>query len=84
MRGRGLIAAVELVKDKATREPFDPERQVPRQVYDECLANGLLLRVCGTHALAVCPPLVVTKEQIDDIVTILRNAVTTVARTVQS
>ncbi len=84
VRGRGLIAAVELVRDKTTREPFDPEQQVPRQVYDECLANGLLLRVCGTHALAVCPPLVVTKEQIDDIVTVLRNAVAKVARTVQS
>ena len=84
VRGRGLIAAVELVKDKETRESFAVDRQVPRQVYDECLANGLLLRVCGTHALAVCPPLVVTKEQIDDIVNILRNAVTTVARVVMS
>jgi len=43
-----------------------------------------LLRVCGTHALAVCPPLVVTKEQIDDIVGILRNAITTVAKAVLS
>ena len=84
VRGRGLIAAVELVKDKETRESFAVDRQVPRQVYDECLANGLLLRVCGTHALAICPPLVVTKEQIDDIVTILRNAVDTVAQAVMS
>ena len=84
VRGKGLIAAVELVKDKATREPFAAEQQVPRQVCDECLANGLLLRVCGTHALAVCPPLVVTNEQIDDIVGILRNAIITVAKAVPS
>ena len=84
VRGRGLIAAVELVKDKQTRESFAVEQQVPRQVYDECLANGLLLRVCGTHALAVCPPLVVTKEQIDEIVAILREAITTVAKAVAS
>ena len=84
VRGRGLIAAVELVKDKETRESFAVEQQVPRQVYDQCLAKGLLLRVCGTHALAVCPPLVVTKEQIDEIVAILRNAITTVAKAVLS
>lgn len=80
VRGRGLIAAVELVEDKEARESFAVEKQVPRRVYDECLARGLFLRVCGTNALAVCPPLVVTKQQIGDIVTILRQAISKVAQ----
>ena len=79
VRGRGLMAAVELVKDKATREPFAPEEQVGRRVLEEALANGLLLRVCPGDALALCPPLVVTREQIDEMVAVLRDAITAVA-----
>ena len=79
VRGRGLMAAVELVKDKATRDPFAPEEQVGRRVLEEALANGLLLRVCPGDALALCPPLVVTREQIDEMVAVLRDAITAVA-----
>ena len=81
VRGRGLMAAVELVKDKATREPFAPEEQVGRRVLEEALANGLLLRVCPGDTLALCPPLVVTREQIDEMVAVLRDAITAVAAT---
>ena len=79
VRGRGLMAAVELVKDKATRDPFALEEQVGRRVLEEALANGLLLRVCPGDTLALCPPLVVTREQIDEMVAVLRDAITAVA-----
>ena len=49
------MAAVELVQDKETREPFAAEQGVPRKVFDEALANGLLSRVLGNQGLALSP-----------------------------
>ena len=84
VRGRGLMAAVELVQDKETREPFAAEQGVPRKVFDEALANGLLSRVLGNQGLALSPPLVITREQIDDMIAILRDAITTVTQAIAS
>lgn len=80
VRGRGLIGAVELVRDRERREPFPPETQAARRVWNEALACGLITRVCAQHAVAVCPPLIVTEAQLDEIVGILRDAIEKVAR----
>jgi putrescine---pyruvate transaminase len=75
VRGQGLIAAVELVKDKATKEMFPADLQVVRKVWEKALANGLLTRTGGNNVIALCPPLIITREQIDEIVTTLRRAI---------
>ena len=63
VRGRGLMAAVELVSDRATREPL----RVARQASDAALRKGLLLYPGGHHGnvLGFLPPLIVEKRQID-------------------
>ena len=79
VRGQGLIAAVELVKDKDSKEMFPAEVQVARKVWEKALQQGLVTRVGGTNVIALCPPLIITREQIDELVATLRNAISAVA-----
>ena len=84
IRGQGLIAAVELVKDKATKEMFPAEVQIGRQVWEKALANGVVTRVAGPNSIGICPPLIITREQIDELVDTLRNAINEVAAEIES
>ena len=74
VRGLGLMCAVELVKDKATKEPFGIGPAAAGHAYIRRLLQlmeerGLLTRVF--MALQLCPPLVVSKEEIDEMVTVV-------------
>jgi adenosylmethionine-8-amino-7-oxononanoate aminotransferase len=76
VRGLGLIAAVELVKDRTTRETFDTKLGVGRAVVKEAFEQGLICRaVGGLDIIALAPPLVITQEQLDTVVTTLREAI---------
>lgn len=83
-RGQGLIAAVELVKDKASKEMFPADLQIARQVWEKALANGVVTRVAGPNSIAICPPLIITREQIDELVDTLRHAISEVAAEIES
>jgi adenosylmethionine-8-amino-7-oxononanoate aminotransferase len=82
VRGLGLFAGAEFVKDKASKEPFPAEVDFGRRVSEQCLGNGLLVYpgnatvdgFQGDH-IQVAPPLVVTQEQIDEIVHILDRSI---------
>ena len=62
----GLIGAVELVRDKSTKEPFEPGQGVGAFVGNRAQENGLILRPLG-DSVALCPPLIVTEPEIDEI-----------------
>jgi 4-aminobutyrate--pyruvate transaminase len=64
IRGVGLIAAVELVKDKATKMPFDPSQGAGNVLTAEINNQGLILRQIG-DTQAFSPPLVITESEID-------------------
>lgn len=64
VRGVGLIAAVELVADKAGRTPFDPLGKAGAAVVRQAQANGLILRGIQ-DSLAFCPPLIITEAQVN-------------------
>jgi 4-aminobutyrate--pyruvate transaminase len=64
-RGVGLIGAVELVKDKQTRENFGYE--VANYCADACLANGLIMRPCAGVTMAYCPPLIITEDELNQL-----------------
>ncbi|WP_321392088.1 aminotransferase [Emcibacter sp.] len=66
VRGTGLIAGVHLMKDKETRTPFKPGIAGPT-VIAACFENGLVLRNLG-DVIAICPPLVITEPEIDELV----------------
>lgn len=74
-RGIGLMAAVELVADKAKKEKFSPVLGIGAQVTRMTREKGLLCRA-GDDWVAVSPPLNINKEQIDVMVDALRYSIT--------
>ena len=66
VRGRGLLAGVELVANKSTTEPYDPS--VVGFLQQACQDNGLIGRALGGTTMAFCPPLIITEEQVDDLI----------------
>ena len=61
VRTIGLINAIELVKDKTTKEPFDSKLRVGYQIYKKALKRGVLLRPLG-NVIYFNPPLIISKE----------------------
>ncbi len=75
VRGLGLMAAVELVADRATRRRIDPALKVGARVVREAQQAGLIVRPRG-DIVTLAPPFVISEEQVDEIVAILRRAIT--------
>jgi adenosylmethionine-8-amino-7-oxononanoate aminotransferase len=67
VRGLGLMAAVELVADKATRASFPASARAGARVLAGMRERGVLARIRG-DVICLAPPLVVTEEQVDHIV----------------
>lgn len=65
VRGIGLFAGVELMKDAKTRTPWAPEQKVGTMVQDHALRHGLIVRAIGDR-IAFTPPLIITEEQIGE------------------
>ncbi len=67
VRGMGMIAALELVANRDTRQPFDGNA-VGGFCQQRCQDNGLLVRAMSGNAIALCPPLILSREQVDELV----------------
>lgn len=67
VRGVGLIAAVELVADKARKAKFDPPGKVGLYLFERAQEHGLIIRAVQ-DSIAFCPPLIITSAQVDDVV----------------
>jgi 4-aminobutyrate---pyruvate transaminase len=65
VRGVGLLAGLELVKDKATKAPFDLKMGVGPMAAARAQENGLICRAL-MDTVALCPPLVITEKEIDE------------------
>ena len=65
VRGVGLFAGVELMKDAKARTPWAPEQKVGTMVQDHALRHGLIVRAIGDR-IAFTPPLIITEEQIGE------------------
>ena len=68
VRGVGLIAGLEIVKKKSPREPFHPKQGVAAHCAAACQEAGLIVRNIG-DVVAVCPPLIIEENQIEELVT---------------
>ena len=64
VRSFGMLAAIEIVKDKATRERFANVGHAGAVVRDHAIANGMMLRAVG-DTMILSPPLIWTRETID-------------------
>ncbi len=73
IRGIGMMAAVELVADKATKQPFPSETKYGARVGQELMKRGLYTRMRG-DTICLAPSLVTTTEQIDQIVDAVRES----------
>jgi 4-aminobutyrate---pyruvate transaminase len=65
VRGVGLLAGVELVSDKATKAPFEAKVGAGAMFAARAQEHGLILRAMG-DSVALCPPLVITAGEIDE------------------
>ncbi|MFC0408213.1 aspartate aminotransferase family protein [Roseomonas elaeocarpi] len=66
IRGMGLIAAVEMVEDKATHRNFDPARKLGARLAKLCEAHGVIVRGLANDAVAFSPPLIITESEVDE------------------
>jgi putrescine aminotransferase len=73
VRSLGLVGAVELVKDKAKRQFFEPNGEVGTICRDHCFSLGLVMRATRDTML-LSPPLIWTKDHIDEFMELARKA----------
>ena len=72
--GKGLLAAVELVEDKATKKMFDPDKKIGPRLMQEMTKRGLVTRA-RLENIFFSPPLVITEAELDRMISITRDAV---------
>jgi 4-aminobutyrate aminotransferase len=68
VRGKGLMIGIELVTDRSTKEPA---RELCDAVLHRAFHNGLILLSCGVSTVRFMPPLMITKDDVDEALTIL-------------
>ena len=76
VRGKGLMIGIELVRDRRTKERATSERDALVQAM---FRRGVLLLGAGKNAIRLCPPLVVSPAQADDVIRLLDEALGEVA-----
>jgi putrescine aminotransferase len=75
VRGIGMLGALELVKDKETKESFPISDKVGARIAKAGYKNGLLFRVMSRDILGFAPPLICTEADIDKLVERLRRSI---------
>jgi 4-aminobutyrate--pyruvate transaminase len=65
-RGLGLVGGIELVADKATKHAFDPKQGAAARAVRFAQEEGVISRFIAGDTVAICPPLVITEEEIDE------------------
>ncbi len=79
VRGVGMLAAIEFVADPENRVRFDASHKVGAKMSAACLANGLIARAMPHgDILGFAPPLITTRDEINEIAAIVRKSVSTV------
>jgi len=68
----GLMGAIVLVKDKLLGTPFASDLEVGMVCRGHCFGNGLIMRAVGDRMI-IAPPLVITREQIDEMMVLIRH-----------
>ena len=64
-RSKGLIGAIELVKNKKNKTYFDPKIAIGTRIVKNAQRNGLIVRVLQGDIVALCPPLIINGKELD-------------------
>ena len=83
IRGKGMLLGIELVKDKKTREPFDPALLASSRVHQRAMENGCMvypvsgvIQGVGGDEIMMAPPFTITNGEIDTALDIINKALT--------
>ena len=66
-RGLGLVGGIELVADKRSKGSFDPKAAVAPAVVGFAQEEGLIVRFLAGDIVSICPPLIITPQEIDEL-----------------
>jgi 4-aminobutyrate aminotransferase len=72
VRGKGLMVGVEIVRDKKSKA-FAPE--LTEAIVSKTWKNGVLLITCGRSTLRIAPPLIITRDLIDEALPVIERAI---------
>lgn len=82
IRGKGLMVGVQVVKDKITKAQFVPEHSPLTAIEKACKDEGLLIRsASATSSVFIVPPLIISEQEINELVERLTLAIATVLPT---
>jgi len=70
VRGQGLMTGIEMVSDKVKRTPVARSSDIPARVAREAYERGAMVRISGPNMI-LSPPLVITREEVDQLVDVL-------------
>lgn len=73
VRGKGLMLALDLVKDQKTREPIDADSDIASRLTEACRDAGAVIRPIGTK-LCLAPPLTIDQAGCDVLINALKSA----------
>ena len=76
VRQRGLIAGIELVRDKPSKQPYPWEERRGMRVCERAREDGVLLRPLG-NVIVIMPPLAITLDELDRICTAVEHGIKT-------
>ena len=74
VRQHGMILAIEMIKDKKSREPYPWQERRGLKVYRHALGKGVLLRPLG-NVIYLMPPYIITPEQIETVVNVAKEGI---------
>lgn len=81
VRGIGLLAAVELVRDRTSKESFEGAPATARRVSLQAMSEGVIVRAISPgDVIAICPPFVISDEQFDRLVEVLDSSIAAVSQ----
>ena len=75
VRQIGMLGAIEIVKNKMTKEPFNTRDKVGPLLVELMQKNGLISRAMG-DSIAFAPPLIINEKQIQEMVLIVKQSIT--------
>jgi putrescine aminotransferase len=84
VRGIGLLGAVELVRDRGSKELFDPKFGAARRVWLTALANGVIVRPLSGDVLGISPPFVISEQEVDRVVEVVGMAIASVQKELEA
>jgi adenosylmethionine-8-amino-7-oxononanoate aminotransferase len=90
VRGRGSMYGIEFVQDRETKKPFDPIRQVSLCYQQEALSRGLIQYACSGSVdgvagdmVLITPPLILTRDQIDEMASLMDESIVATQRSLK-